>query len=113
MNRIVVVSNRVPVPSGAEAQAGGLAVALHDLMQRRGGVWFGWSGTVSDDTPRQVGIVTGGAIQYATVDLTRDEHERYYNEFSNATLWPLLHSMPEHMVYDRRAAPCTARSTSD
>ena len=104
MNRIVVVSNRVPVPTGGGVQAGGLAVALHDLMQRRGGVWFGWSGTVSDESPRQVGIVTGGAIQYATVDLTRDEHERYYNEFSNATLWPLLHSMPEHMVYDRRAA---------
>ena len=104
MNRIVVVSNRVPVPQAGSVQAGGLAVALHDLMQRRGGIWFGWSGVVSDDSPRQVGIVAEGAIQYATVDLTRDEHERYYNDFSNGTLWPLLHSMPEHMLYDRRAA---------
>ena len=43
-------------------------------------------------------------MQFATIDLTSDEHDRYYNEFSNATLWPLLHSMPEHMVFDRRSA---------
>ena len=102
MNRIVVVSNRVQIPQGT-AKAGGLAVALEGLMAQRGGMWFGWSGEVSEDV-RRVSHKTVGAIQYATIDLTREEHERYYNEFSNATLWPLLHSMPEHMVFDRRAA---------
>ncbi len=103
MNRIVVVSNRVPVPTGSGVQPGGLAVALHALMERRGGLWFGWSGTVSDDTGN-VGLIADGAVQYATIDLSREEHDRYYTEFSNGTLWPLLHSMPEHMVFDRRAA---------
>ena len=46
MNRLVVVSNRVPAPSAAGAQAGGLAVALEALMQQRGGLWFGWSGQI-------------------------------------------------------------------
>ena len=50
MNRLVVVSNRVPAPSAAGAQAGGLAVALEALMQQRGGMWFGWSGKISDAT---------------------------------------------------------------
>ena len=48
MNRLVVVSNRVPLPS-AGPQAGGLAVALDGMMERRGGVWFGWSGKVAPD----------------------------------------------------------------
>jgi trehalose 6-phosphate synthase len=101
MNRLVVVSNRVPTP-GVGAQAGGLAVALAGLMAQRGGVWFGWSGHVSDD--HSVKSEQDGNIQYATIDLSQSEHDRYYNEFSNSTLWPLLHSMPELMSFDRRNA---------
>ncbi len=43
-------------------------------------------------------------IDYATVDLTQEEHDRYYNNFSNGVLWPLLHTMPELMKFDRRDA---------
>ena len=103
MNRLVVVSNRVPAPAAAGAQAGGLAVALEALMERRGGVWFGWSGNLSE-APGPVRLAESGRVKYATIDLTAEEHERYYNEFSNSTLWPLLHSMPELMTFDRRNA---------
>jgi trehalose 6-phosphate synthase len=101
MNRLVVVSNRVPSP-GQGAQAGGLAVALGGLMEQRGGLWFGWSGSISNE--HTVKTHTEGAVQYARMDLTQTEHDRFYNEFSNSTLWPLLHSMPELMSYDRRSA---------
>lgn len=104
MNRLVVVSNRVPAPSAAGAQAGGLAVALEALMERRGGVWFGWSGRIEDAPGHAAKLMDAGRVQYATLDLSADEHERYYNEFSNSTLWPLLHSMPELMTFDRRNA---------
>ncbi len=100
MSRLVVVSNRVPAPAAAGAQAGGLAVALEALMQQRGGLWFGWSGQISDSPTTR--MVEDGAVRFATIDLTPDQHNRFYNEFSNATLWPLLHSMPELMTYDRR-----------
>jgi len=108
MNRIVVVSNRVQVPAEGTANAGGLAVALDGLMGQRGGLWFGWSGEVSD-ARRTVAMKTvlaagGGSMQFATIDLTREEHDRYYNDFSNATLWPLLHSMQDQMSFDRRSA---------
>ena len=99
--RVVVVSNRVPDATGG-AQAGGLAVALGDLMQRRGGVWFGWSGQVSDQPGVQT--TTRDGVQYATIDLSADEHDQYYSSFSNSTLWPLLHSMPELMSFDRANA---------
>jgi trehalose 6-phosphate synthase len=104
MNRIVVVSNRVQVPREGVASAGGLAVALDGLMAKRGGLWFGWSGTVAAEASRSVAMTTIGNMQYATIDLTPEEHDRYYNEFSNGTLWPLLHSMPGDMEFDRRSA---------
>jgi trehalose 6-phosphate synthase len=102
MNRLIVVSNRVPAPSAAGAQAGGLAVALEALMEQRGGLWLGWSGRLSDATG--VRLLDDGAVRFATMDLTTEEHDRYYNEFSNGTLWPLLHSMPELMSFDRSNA---------
>ncbi len=104
MNRVVVVSNRVPAPSAAGAQAGGLAVALEALMEQRGGLWFGWSGRIEASPASVPRALDAGQVCFATVDLTPEEHDRYYNEFSNSTLWPLLHSMPEMMTFDRRNA---------
>ena len=44
MKRLVIVSNRVPVPKEG-LRPGGLAVVLKDLLARKGGMWFGWNGT--------------------------------------------------------------------
>src|SRR5579871_3750962 len=98
MNRLVVVSNRVPLPQ-ASTHAGGLAVALDGLMEGRGGLWFGWSGAVAPQASDAKSEEAGG-VTYSTVDLTPVEHARYYNGFYNSVLWPLLHSMPEMMSYD-------------
>ena len=104
MGRLVVVSNRVTIPN-ADAQAGGLAVALNALMEQEGGLWFGWTGSTSPDavSVRTPYVVRHGTVEYATVDLSPDELDLYYNGFSNATLWPLLHSLPEQMHFDRRS----------
>jgi trehalose 6-phosphate synthase len=103
MNRLVVVSNRVPVPS-CGAQAGGLAVALDGLMTKRGGLWFGWSGAVVGQPAGAARIEREGEIEYATLDLSQEEYDRYYNNFSNGVLWPLLHTLPELMQFERRDA---------
>ncbi len=105
MNRLVVVSNRVPDPAGNGSQAGGLAVALDGLIAKRGGLWFGWSGKVSSDAAKApVKVVQSDKTSFATVDLTQSEYDRYYSGFSNGLLWPVLHTMPELMSYDRRDA---------
>ena len=47
MARLILVSNRVGVPTGGGVQrAGGLEVALAPTLRRNPGVWFGWSGKV-------------------------------------------------------------------
>jgi trehalose 6-phosphate synthase len=101
MSRIVVVSNRVPVPAGNAGHAGGLAVALLGLMESRGGLWFGWSGAVTERAGKP-GFVQRGAVGYATLDLTEAEHGGYYTGYSNGVLWPMLHGLPHLMSFRRQ-----------
>lgn len=91
MSRLVVVSNRVAVPTDQPASAGGLAMALKDALEEKGGVWFGWSGQTSEETSATPQINQVGAITYATLDLSQKDHDEYYNGFANRTLWPLVH----------------------
>jgi len=89
--RLVVVSNRV-ADFGAKFQTGGLAVALGDALKASQGVWFGWSGDVTDDalrTPPKVESISG--LTVATIDLTPQEAEGYYYGYANRCLWPSLH----------------------
>src|SRR3546814_17658491 len=53
MSRLVAVSNRVGSLRGT-TRAGGLAVALAEALQTRHGLWFGWSGEVTENTEAQV-----------------------------------------------------------
>ncbi|MGE0423762.1 MAG: trehalose-6-phosphate synthase [Reyranellaceae bacterium] len=90
--RLVVVSNRVPAPRGGEkAAAGGLAVALREALNARGGIWFGWSGAVADAPERTPRTVVRGKISYEQVDLTPLDRQEYYLGFSNRVLWPGMH----------------------
>jgi trehalose 6-phosphate synthase len=90
--RIVVVSNRVAVPSGdGGTRAGGLEVALRSFLKRNHGVWFGWSGRVAAKGEEDIRSVEHGGVTYVTTDLTRTDFQEYYNGFANRMLWPILH----------------------
>jgi trehalose 6-phosphate synthase len=102
MGRLVVVSNRVALPSERAVRAGGLAIGLRDAM-RTGGLWFGWSGTVSDDAGDTAHVAQRQKLVYATIDLKPEEYQRYYLEFANSTLWPLFHYRLGLVEFDRRA----------
>ena len=100
MGRLIVVSNRVALPK--ETRAGGLASALSAALAERGGIWFGWSGRIAESyVARTPHAMHAGNIEYALLDLTRSEYERYYLGFSNRTLWPLLHFRPSLLEYKR------------
>ena len=49
MSRLVVVSNRVAPITEGEPTAGGLAAGVLDALKQKGGIWFGWSGEITDD----------------------------------------------------------------
>jgi len=88
--RIVIVSNRVPIPKSRGTSAGGLTVALRDLLTP-GTMWFGWSGRLSGDPSLQPSLVEARGVTYATIDLKAEPYRGFYVGFANGALWPLLH----------------------
>ncbi len=95
MSRLVVVSNRVADPR--KSAAGGLAVALGEVLNNTGGLWFGWSGKVIEAAQGgkpgegQSHAQQAGPVKLVTVDLSREDHDSYYAGYSNGVLWPVFH----------------------
>jgi trehalose 6-phosphate synthase len=101
LSRLVVVSNRVTPITEGEPTAGGLAAGVLDALKQKGGIWFGWSGEITDDaasvehTERSVGPIT-----LFTIDLCRRDYDAFYRGFANGTLWPTLHYQVGHAHFD-------------
>jgi trehalose 6-phosphate synthase len=91
VNRLVIVSNRVPRPRERTQLAGGLAVALGDAIAGRDTLWFGWSGTAGHHTDTQARLVRTARVTFATIDLNEHDYRGFYRGYSNGMLWPLLH----------------------
>ena len=102
MERLVIVSNRVP-SSASEFSAGGLTVALKAALAESGGLWFGWNGAVSDNPSPSPQIEQVDAFSLATMALSWPEFRGYYEEFSNRVLWPLFHDRLDLCKLDGRA----------
>lgn len=104
MGRMIVVSNRVPLPDkDGVMPAGGLAVAVNAALQDSGGIWFGWSGeSVEEGEPRPVTHRQHGAIDFALTDLSARDVDEYYSGFANRVLWPLFHCRIDLAEYSRR-----------
>ncbi len=95
MGRLVVVSNRLADPR--KVAAGGLAVALSEVLQNTGGLWFGWSGKIIEEAEGgkpgegELHTTRAGPVTLATIDLCREDHDAYYLGYSNGVLWPVFH----------------------
>jgi trehalose 6-phosphate synthase len=68
-------------------------------MQSRGGLWFGWSGETIDGTPHAPDLIQRDGVTFATLELTRREHQNFYLGFSNGVLWPLFHYFLDTLRY--------------
>ena len=101
MSRLVAISNRVPPVSGKKLAAGGLAAALEGALQIHGGLWFGWSGQVAGNSSGVVSFHERPSYTIATVDLSQEDVDEYYDGFANRTLWPLCHYRVNLVDYDR------------
>jgi trehalose 6-phosphate synthase len=88
MARLILVSNRVPDRRKA-AQAGGVAVALANIVREQPALWFGWNGEIAE--PEQTQQVHRDG-RMATVALSQDEYDRFYLGYANAVLWPVFHN---------------------
>lgn len=101
MTRLIVISNRVSAAAGASGSQGGLSVALTAALRESHGIWFGWSGDVTDDFTGQIKFDRKNGVTTATVDLEEQDVEEYYNGYANRTLWPLFHYRIDLAEYER------------
>jgi len=102
--RLVVVSNRVALPSrDGRAQPGGLTVAIRAVMKDSPGLWFGWSGNIAAKR-RDIATRTieQGKLTYVVTDLIDEDFQEYYNGFANRVLWPILHYRLDLAEFSRR-----------
>lgn len=118
MSRLIMLSNRVKMPDNNPI-AGGLAVALHEILIGNSNIWMGWNGEIietkgggndaCDDsiisgfsTSKQTVSINNNlastekqpantTITYITTALNTQQYQRFYCGFANNVLWPLLH----------------------
>src|SRR5262249_49441012 len=88
MRRVVLVSNRV-LDLRRAPQAGGVAVALADVVRLHNGLWFGWNGEITSEASAEVVSREG---RLATVPLSETDHQGYYLGYANSVLWPVFHN---------------------
>ena len=92
----LVVANRLPTDlvtneDGSQEwkrSPGGLVTALEPILRKNHGAWIGWPG-VPDAAPEPFEQNGSTVVPLA---LSTDEVQKYYEGFSNDTLWPLYHN---------------------
>src|SRR5579864_3098909 len=102
MAEVINVANRLPVTVGdqIEKSSGGLVAALEGVTDSL--KWIGWPGVAIEDPQRQRDVerTLKDQFGYVPVFLDGGEVEAFYEGFSNASLWPLLHYMPSRFRYE-------------
>lgn len=111
MNRILIVSNRLPV-SVVEKEGtleftksvGGLATGLSSLTTPVKTHWIGWPGIASDgltlDKRNEVDHELD-KLSCSPVHLSSQDVQQYYLGFSNETIWPLFHYFNLYCRFDQ------------
>ncbi len=103
--RLIIVSNRVAVPETPRTPlAGGMAVAVKAALKNRNGMWFGWSGKVSEQPNGEPQVVDVNKMTYVLIDLSQNDIQEYYNGLANSVLWPILHYRVDLQEYSRADA---------
>jgi trehalose 6-phosphate synthase/phosphatase len=102
---LIVASNRLPVQlvqshDGTwkpHSSDGGLVRALRSVLATRRGTWVGWGGAcdLPKDDAQELIESSATALTMRPVALSEEDREGYYLGFSNRTLWPVLHELPE------------------
>ncbi len=113
-HQLTVVSNRQPYRHSFEngdividRPAGGLTAGLDPVVQQTDGIWVAWGDgdadqEATDDTDSVRVPPDDPAYTLKRVWLSESAVADYYYGFSNRVLWPLSHSLTEHVTFEDR-----------
>jgi trehalose 6-phosphate synthase/phosphatase len=111
MNRLLVISNRLPVTvTKRESKirynpsVGGLATGLSSLSRTYHNVWIGWPGIAMERIRTEKNKIKHKLMKenYHPVFIKQYDLEHYYYGFCNRTIWPLFHYFTQYSTYNRR-----------
>src|SRR5437773_6314202 len=102
MNRLIVVSNRLPFTLDSAGEdlwtvtpaVGGLVSAVEPVLRERGGTWIGWPGIAGEIPNQPLAEATRDAgYEVVPVALSESERDEFYYGYSNEVIWPLFHDL--------------------
>src|SRR5216117_1636382 len=102
MNRLIVVSNRLPFALDSTGEdlwtvtpaVGGLVSAIEPVLRERGGTWIGWPGIAGKIPQEPLTKATRNAgYQVVPVALSEIQRDEFYYGYSNEVIWPLFHDL--------------------
>src|SRR5881394_1431159 len=102
MNRLIVVSNRLPFALDSTGEdlwtvtpaVGGLVSAIEPVLRERGGTWVGWPGIAGEIPNQPLAEATRDAgYEVVPVALSESERDEFYYGYSNEVIWPLFHDL--------------------
>ena len=105
-NTLINVSNRLPVAiknGEMTKSSGGLVAALEGLPKDDyDQKWIGWPGSEIADKKEQKHIARQLGDEYGCIPvfLGKEEAAGFYEGFSNSSIWPLLHYLPNYLRYE-------------
>ncbi len=114
MSRLIILSNRLPfslVTTSGESQirqsSGGLVSALKGYFdQDESGrfsekIWLGSCDFSKEEWDEHKHSLQGADFTVEPVFIENELYSKYYNGFSNSTIWPLFHYFPTLTQYER------------
>jgi len=112
MERLIIVSNRLPVKiakrkddSSLHPSVGGLATGLGSFYKSYNSIWVGWLGTLPeklDEKERKFIEKKFRESSCYPVFLTQKDVNLYYNGFCNKTIWPLFLYFTQYAIFDKK-----------
>jgi alpha,alpha-trehalose-phosphate synthase [UDP-forming] len=102
---LVIVANRLPIrvedhdgtPTWVPSPGGLVAALSPALRSAERATWVGWGGVTGATPP----LEAEDGLTIVPVSLDAVQVEKYYEGFSNATIWPLYHDSIETPMYHR------------
>ncbi|WP_286879322.1 bifunctional alpha,alpha-trehalose-phosphate synthase (UDP-forming)/trehalose-phosphatase [Methanoculleus sp. UBA413] len=112
MNRLLIVSNRLPISVSRQngdlrlqRSVGGLATGVGSFYKSYESLWVGWPGMNVQRKQKEEKdriIETLQREQCHPVFLSPYDIKHYYDGFCNNTLWPLFHYFNHYTNYDQK-----------
>ena len=85
--RLIIVSNRVVAPEDADSSlADEMAATVKAALKNQNGMWFGWSGKMTDRPAIEPSTREINKVTYVQIDLSNNDIQEYCNGLANSVL---------------------------